>query len=456
MWFKLGMQRVKQSHEWASGLPAHFKTVVNPQALGGLARQLGVRPRGKPKVTLYELMMVAVAHALAPSGDVATHAEQILGKKISGSALSQRRQGLPWRFFEWMMEQVLGPRAELGKHAEAFWRGYRLVGLDGTMFSARNNAGILRRLVRAASRRMGAAFAKLRVVMLVELGTHHPMAAVIGAGSEGELSLAKRLIGKVPEGCLLIADRLFGTGAFLLGFLHQWASTRRDFLVRVSSRAKVEVLEIHGDGSARVQISARFEGEKLDLWVREIRGVVRRRDGKRVEMRLWTSLLDARAYPAQELLRLYARRWEQEIAFKELKVQLQQGPLLDSQTVETAMQEMASLIVAQALIARIRMQAADSLDGQVLRISFGQVHQHVQVFWWLGRTFRDSIPAKNLRAAGQAMLEALAEHATAPRRARSCPRAIRQPVSGWPRLVENQSLTGEIHCEVTHHQDSKP
>ncbi|MFZ4780194.1 MAG: IS4 family transposase, partial [Terrimicrobiaceae bacterium] len=437
MWFKLGMPRMKSSHEWALGFPAHFKSVVNPQAVGGMARQLGVRPRGKPKVTLHELMMVAVAHALAPSGDLAMHAEQILGKKISGSALSQRRQGLPWQLFEWMMERVLGPRAELGKHAEAFWRGYRLVGVDGTMFSARNTAGILGRLVKAASRRMGAAFAKLRVVMLVELGTHHPMAAVIGTGQEGELTLAARLIGKVPEGCLLVADRLFGAGAFLVRFLQQWASTRRDFLVRVSSTPKVEVLQVHGDGSARVQIGARSEGQKFDLLVREIRGVIRRRDGKRAEIRLWTSLLDAQDYPATELLRLYARRWEQEIAFKELKVQLQQGPLLDSQTVETAMQEMASLIVAQALVARVRMQAADSLDGQVLRISFAQVHQHVQMFWWISRYLGDTIPEKNIRAAAEAMLDTLATHATPPRRARSCPRAIRQPVSGWPRLIHN-------------------
>jgi hypothetical protein len=37
---------------------------------------------------------------------------------------------------------------------------------------------------------------------------------------------------------------------------------------------------------------------------------------------------------------------------------------------------------------------------------------------------------------------------TAKRRSRSCPRAARQPVTGWPRLLRNQSIEGPLHFEV--------
>jgi hypothetical protein len=448
------MPRLKPNLDWATGFPAHFSTLLNPQAVGGICRQLGVRPRGKPKMSVNELLMVLTAHALAPSGNLAMHAHGVTGKRVSGAALSKRRRKLPWQIFEWMMDLILGVQADPQKHPSAFWKGYRLVGLDGTMFSAKNSSGILSRIAKAASRRMGSAFAKLRVVMLVELGTHHPVAAVVDVGSKGELTLASRLIQKVPLKSLLLGDRLFGSKNFLAAFLQRWVSTERDFLVRISSLPKVQVLGHYPDGSVLAQVKVRHEGKKEEMLVREIHGVVRRRDGKRIPVRLWTSLLPAEDFPAMELLQLYARRWEQEIAFKELKIQLQGGPLLDSQTVETAMQEVACLIVAQAIVSRIRMDAAQLHQGEVLQISFAQVREHVQAFWWMCQWHGDS-PEENKRRAAAEMLKYLAEHATQPRRARSCPRAVRQPVTGWPRLLRNQSITGEIHCEVIRQNHSK-
>lgn len=449
------MPHLKRNLDWATGFPAHFNAILNPQAVGGICRQLGIRPRGKPKLSVAQLLMVLTAHALAPSGSLAMHAHGLSEKRVSGAALSKRRRRLPWQIFEWMMDLILGVRADARKHPSAFWKGYRLVGLDGTMFSVKNTSGILSRMVKAASRRMGSAFAKLRVVMLVELGTHHPVAAVVDMSSKGELTLAGRLIEKVPLKSLLLGDRLFGSKNFLVAFLARWVKTERDFLIRISSLPKVQILKQYADGSILASSKVRYDGGKEEILVREIRGVVHRRNGKRIAIRLWTSLLSAGRFPALELLRLYARRWEQEIAFKELKVQLQGGPLLDSQTVQTAMQEVACLIVAQAIVARIRMETAQSLQGKVLQISFAQVREHVQAFWWMCQWHGDSTSDENKRRAASEMMNFLAEHATQPRRARSCPRAVRQPVTGWPRLLHNRSLTGEIYCEVIHRKRSK-
>src|SRR5271169_1857965 len=255
--------------DWATGFPEHFLSLLNAQALGGLCQQLGIRPRGKPKLSVFQLLMALAGHALAPSGDLAMHAHGLSGQQISGAALSKRRRRLPWRIFEWMMERVLQPVADAQQHPLAFWREYRLVGLDGTMFSVQNSPGILRRLVKTASRRSAAAFAKLRVVVLVELGTHHPMAAVIDTAQQGELSLAYRLIEKVPAGSLLLADRLFGVGAFLVAFLDRWVQSQRDFLVRVSARQRVRVLQNFSDGSVLAEVTAAYQGQRLTMLVRE-------------------------------------------------------------------------------------------------------------------------------------------------------------------------------------------
>ena len=52
-------------------------------------------------------------------------------------------------------------------------------------------------------------------------------------------------------------------------------------------------------------------------------------------MRLWASLLDPKTAPAQELIELYARRWEHELYYRELKRQLRKSVVLQSHTVET-------------------------------------------------------------------------------------------------------------------------
>ena len=37
---------------------------------------------------------------------------------------------------------------------------------------------------------------------------------------------------------------------------------------------------------------------------------------------------------------------------------------------------------------------------------------------------------------------------SAPRRARSCPRAVRQLVTGWPRLHRNESIEGPVQFQL--------
>ena len=67
------MPKRQPNLDWATGFPEHFLSILNPQAVGGLCRQLGIRPRGLPKLSVFELLMVLVGHGLAPAGDLATN-----------------------------------------------------------------------------------------------------------------------------------------------------------------------------------------------------------------------------------------------------------------------------------------------------------------------------------------------------------------------------------------------
>ena len=199
------------------------------------------------------------------------------------------------------------------------------------------------------------------------------------------------------------------------------------------------------DGSALVEIRA---GQKTRR-VREILARVQRgAGGPLTTVRLWTSLLDWQRYPAQELLALYGRRWEQEIFYKELKVDMRSTPCLQSHTPLTATQEIAALILAYAVLVDYRIEAAKVGEVGVLRISFLKTFALVQGLWQFLEVSADLLGPEKVRLVVRRTLKRIAEAAIPKRRRRSCPRALRQPVSSWPRLRRNTCQNGTIEYSV--------
>lgn len=201
------------------------------------------------------------------------------------------------------------------------------------------------------------------------------------------------------------------------------------------------------DGSALVEV--KVSGTRQRFTVREVRGRVRRPRGTWVDVRFWTSLLDAKAYPARELLALYARRWEQEMMYKEIKIDMRGGDLLHSHTVETAAQEIAALVIAHAILAQQRLKVAGAVTDDVLRISFGQTLTLVRSLWLVLAATRGILDPEQTVAMTQRVMPMIAKMALPKRRKRSCPRAVRQPIGSWPRLTKNTYSTGATEYKLT-------
>ena len=145
---------------------------------------------------------------------------------------------------------------------------------------------------------------------------------------------------------------------------------------------------------------------------------------------------------------MYARRWEQEVFYKELKVDARSTPYLQSHTPLTAMQEIAALILAYAVLVDYRVEAGAVAEVGVLRISFLKTLQAVQGLWRFLEVSADLLTAAQVRLVVRRTLRQIADMAIPKRRQRSCPRALRQPVSSWPRLRRNTSQDGEIDYSV--------
>jgi hypothetical protein len=395
-------------------------------------------------VPLTQVLPALTFHVMHDAGTLAAHLFQLFRTPLADSSWSDRRLRLPWEIFAELMRRALRPRATPRQHREAFWRGWRLVGLDGTQFSLINTPQVTATVTKARTRRGRAAFAKITTVVLLEIGLHNPLAAAVGRKGESEWALAQRLLAQLPKRALLLGDRLYGVGAFA-GIAH--AACQRvgsHFLLRASRSVKPRLITRLPDGSRLVGVPVRAprNPKRIVAWleVREIRVRVGRPGHRSHELRLWTSLLDPRTAPALELARVYASRWEHELYFREIKRQLRRTAVLQSHTVETGAQEIAAILLASAVIASERARAATG-DIPALRVSFGQVLNVVRGLWLFFGPFDDVFTDQQKTRVVRRGRALIRRNLIAPRRPRTCRRAVRQPVTKWPRLLQPQSIT---------------
>ena len=423
------------------------------QRLVGTARlPVVARRRGrKPRVPLTDLLPALTFHVMQSAGTLAEHFSALFDASLADSSWADRRARLPWEIFAELMRRVLRPRATR-RQRDAFWRGWRLVALDGTQFSLTNTPQIAATTTKARTRRGRAAFGKLTTAVLLEVGLHNPLAAAIGRHGESEWALAQRLLAQVPKQALLLADRLYGVAAFVVHARAACARVGSHFLLRASRSTKPRVIKRLPDGTRLVHLAlrARHNPTRILEWleVREIRVRVGRTGHRSHELRLWTSLIDPQAAPAIELAQLYAQRWEHELYFRELKRGVRKTDVLASHTVETAAQEIAALVLVSALLADERRRAA---GGQlpVRRLSFSKVLElGVKPMWlWVdvGHGVLTDQQLTTILTRGYARMR---RYVTPPRRARSCPRAVRQPIQAWPRLRQTRSIEGAMHFQL--------
>jgi len=429
------------------GFLAAWEQMVGARGIPVIGRRRG----RKPRVPLAHLLAALTFHVMQGAGTLAEHFSDLFDDALADSSWADRRARVPWEVFAELMRRVLRPKATR-RHPDAFWRGWRVLALDGTQFSLTNTPQITRTVDKARTRRGRAAFAKMTAAVLLEVRLHNPLAAAIGRSGDSEWALAQRLLAHLPKRALLLGDRLYGVAAFVVHARAACARVGSHFLLRASRVTKPRVRKRLADGSRVIQIAyrARHRPSQILDWleVREIRVRVGRPGHRTHELRLWTSLLDVRTAPALELAQLYAQRWEHELYFRELKRQVRKTDVLQSHTVETAAQEIAALVLVSALLAAERLRAA---GGQlpVLRVSFAKILELcVKPMWlWLelGHGVLTEHQLTTIMKRGYARMR---RYVTPPRRARSCPRAVRQTVKAWPRLLRTQSVEGPFHFKL--------
>jgi Transposase DDE domain len=235
----------------------------------------------------------------------------------------------------------------------AWYRGRRLVSLDGTTIDLPDSLALEERFGRPGASRGASSFPQLRLLTLTETGTHAIFAIAFERYEVGEVQLAFELLQRLQPGMLCLADRAF------VGF-ELWrtaTASGADLLWRMRKNQILPCSERLPDGSSLSRLYASPKDRRHDTGGVTVRVIDYRLEGvPDVEplYRLITTLLDPAEAPAAELAALYHERWASEGAFAELKVSLPgQRLMLRSRRADLAEQELYGLLLAHFALRRL-------------------------------------------------------------------------------------------------------
>jgi hypothetical protein len=352
-------------------------------------------------------------------------------RPASKGAISQLRYALGAKVMVDLYHRVCRPMARADTPG-AFWKGLRLMGIDGTDETVADTPDNARFFGRHRNGSGEVGFPQLKALYLVEIGTHAVVDAGVWPVHRGEKDIGQRLLRTLQAGMLLLWDcgfhsytmvrRALQSGAHLLGRLP--ANIRVEFIRPLPDGSYlVELVEHDHKGHPKMGSAIRLRLIEYTVSDPALPGFGERR-------RLITSLLDVEAYPALELARLYHERWEVEITIDETDTHQRRAfrPFRSLKPVGVV-QEFFGLLIAHYAIRKIMLDAADLANLDPDQLSFTHALELIQAAI---PEFQQIAPSQLSERYAQ-LLADIALFRLPPRAVRSNPRVVKRKSSKFVR-----------------------
>lgn len=292
-------------------------------------------------------------------------------QRIKASSISTARSRLSWPVFKHLQQLTCQPLANETTCPQAFYRGLRLMAIDGSNFEVPDEADNVAAFGYPGSRTGVAGYPQAQCAVLVECATHAIVAANIAAYRDSEWSVCKPLFTSLNTSTLCLADRGFN------GY-DCWTTakaTGSQLLWRCAANRQLPVIQSLDDGSflsvIRPSTGPLRKDKNAEVTVRVIEYSLPGTQGAETRYRLLTTLLDEQQAPALELAALYHERWEVESVFDELKTHLlQRRRTLRSKTADLVRQEFYGWVLAHYAVRWLMYSAATEHKKTPRKLSF--------------------------------------------------------------------------------------
>jgi len=292
----------------------------------------------------------------------------------STSAYCQARARLPQK----TLDQTLARLVRGLRHDGSRRRMQRPVNVvDGTGLSMPDTPENQSLYPQSRRQRPGCSFPTMRLVAMFSLATGAVVGVASGPLRVDEHTLWRRLWPLMESGSVVLADRGF------CGFADYGLLLERgvDVVMRLNARRTTGVRHIArlAPGDELVEWKktgvcpkwmTRSQWRALSdvLRVRHIRVQVAVAGFRTRVLTLATTLLDAKAYPAQCFAALYRRRWMAELFLRDIKITMGMD-ILRCKTPALVHKELTMHLIAYNLVRALMLQAAERYHAQPLRLS---------------------------------------------------------------------------------------
>lgn len=290
----------------------------------------------------------------------------------SRSAIGRRRAKVAWEVFRDLLQKANSLAEELWPAAaDALWRGLRVLAADGSRFALPASDALRREFdPQSGLEHAGKGhYPQCLVMTLYDVMRRLPLARSILPLASSERDMARQLLAQAPARSIVLFDRGFPQFELLDYLLHEFHG---HFLMRgCGSNTFREIERFLQSGKSEDLILLRPSRSLLKSLPAAQRRTIRSKTLRLRAIRLvspqgelsvlLTDLLDAQAYPAQELIELYFRRWRIEEYFREEKI-VMDVEAFHGKTPNAIRQELFAAAV-MTVIARLMAALAEQEHG---------------------------------------------------------------------------------------------
>lgn len=352
------------------------------------------------------------------------------GVRVAPSSIMQARERLGDEPLRWLFDRLASTWAHASARTHA-WRGLAIYGVDGTTVRVPDSDENRRHFGGQDTRwDSTSGYPLARMVTLMALRSHLLAGAQFGPYTAGERTYAEQLWPLLPTHSLAIVDRLFFSARTLLGIAR--GGEHRYWLTRARADLASRRLKRFAAGDDLIELNVSNEARRQDptlpaTW--QMRAIRYRRRGFKPQI-LLTSLVDAKRYPAAEIVALYHERWELELGYNEVKrVMLRREESTRSKSPRGVAQELWGLGIAYNLVRFEAERVAAEAGVPPTRISFVAALNFIEsaLRTW-GTESAGRLPERLVR-----LREDLTHFVLPERRERTYPRAVKIKMSNYPR-----------------------